>query len=68
MYNTYRKLSEILYWDAINGSIEMVRNIILNDLDYACDQGTKEGKGDVIVSWDLQSWQYIRLPHFNTLD
>ena len=64
---TYRKLAEILNWDAIKGSIEKARNVIISDLDIACKHGINEG-GDVIVSWDTQSWKYIRLPHLNTLE
>lgn len=59
---TYRKLSEILNWDTIKGSFEKARNVIISDLDDACKYGADEG-GDVVISWDMENWKYIRLPH-----
>lgn len=55
----YRKLEEILQRYSTETAIAEVRAEIMHDLDEILNLGQEEG-GNVILSWDIDSWGYIR--------
>lgn len=58
---TYSKLSEIVGWLPVDASKEEARKRIVRDLEEANMLGISAG-GNVVISWDTQTWGYIRLP------
>jgi len=55
----YSKLKEMLQRYPFETSVAAVRAKIMDDIDVMLNRGQQDG-GNVIYSWDVDSWDYIR--------